>query len=154
VSSLSLVATNQDDAADTLGIDSRTFQRWLKRGCPGKPRAYIIRDCIAWARENAWSEDAVLIEGATGEETDIKTQYLKERIEKIRRENALADFKIETNAGNLVDANQVRSILNEHSAMIRGALEKLERTYGRDALDMVLEVIEELEQVGLDRAME
>ena len=148
------MATSQEEAAQTLGVDVRTFARWLKRGCPGKPRVYLIRDCIAWARENAWSEDAVLIEGATGEETDIKTQYLKERIEKIRRENALADFKIETNAGNLVDANQVKSILNEHSAMIRGALEKLERTYGRDALDIVLEVIEELEQVGLDRAIE
>lgn len=146
---MSLIATSQDDAAETLGVNSRTFQRWLKKGCPGKPRHYVIRDCIQWARENAWSEEAVLIEGATGEDDDIKTQYLKERIEKLRRENTLADFKIETANERLVDVDHVQSLLMRQANSIRTSLERLERKFGREPLDMVLETLDELEAIDL-----
>jgi len=149
--SLSLVATSQYDAAETLGIHIRTFGFWLKRGCPGSPRNYVIRDCIAWARENAWSEEAVLIDRATGEDDDINTQYLRKRIEKIDRENQLADFKIGERSENLVDVDEVRSLLTEQASVFRTGLEKLERKHGRDALDLVLELLDELEAIDFDR---
>lgn len=149
--SLSLVATNQESAAYTLGIDARTLQRWIKRGCPGRPRNYVLRDIIAWARENAWSEEAVLIEGATGEESDIKTQYLRARVEKLNRENVLADFKIDQQSEYLVPVDEVSALLTEQANIFRGGLEKLERNHGRDALDLVLELIEELEAVDFIR---
>ena len=149
-----MVAGSQEEAASTLGCDARTFARWLKRGCPGKPRSYVILDCIQWARENVWSEDAVLIEGATGEDGDIKTQYLRKRIEKIDRENQLADFKISERGENLVDANQVKALLTEQANISRAALEKLERKYGKDALDIVLEVFDELDAIDLTHSMD
>ena len=54
---LSLIAGSQEEAAETLGINTRTFARWLKRGCPGEPRNYVIRDIIAWAKANAWTPE-------------------------------------------------------------------------------------------------
>lgn len=141
------MATNQDEAADTLGIDTRTFQRWLKRGCPGKPRAYRLRDIIQWAREHAWSEDAVLIERATGQDGNIQTEYLRARIEKLKRESLLADLKIESNSERLVDADQVQQILAEQATVFRSGLEKLERKCGPEALNLVLELIDEIESI-------
>ena len=151
---MSLVARSQEDAASTLGCDTRTFARWLKRGCPGRPREYNIRDCIQWARENIWSEEAVLIEGATGEETDVKTQYLKERIEKIRRENKLADFKIDTQSERLVDVDQVQHILTRQADVFRNGLERFERKFGGDPTSMILELLEEVEQLDFSTPTE
>jgi len=111
----------------------------------------VIRECIAWARENAWSEEAVLIDRATGEDDDINTQYLRKRIEKIDRENQLADFKIGERSENLVDVDEVRSLLTEQASVFRTGLEKLERKHGRDALDLVLELLDELEAIDFDR---
>ena len=51
------MAGSQEEAAETIGINTRTLARWLKRGCPGKPRAYVIRDIVIWARENAWATE-------------------------------------------------------------------------------------------------
>ena len=146
-SGLSMFALNQAQAAHVLGVDERTFQRWISRGCPGQPRRYPLRDCIAWARENAWSEEAVLIEGATGEDDDIKTQYLRKRIEKIDRENQLADFKIGERSENLVDVIEVEQLLAKHASVFRAGLEKLERKHGREALDLVLELMDEVESI-------
>jgi hypothetical protein len=147
VPALSLVARSQEDAAATLGCDTRTFARWLKRGCPGKPREYNIRECIEWARENAWSEDAVLIEGATGDPDDIKTQYLKERIQKLKRENTLADFKIETQSEKLVDIEKVQQILQRQADIFRTGLERFERKYGSEQTTMIVDLLEEVESV-------
>ena len=154
MSALSLVARSQEDAASTLGCDTRTFARWLKRGCPGRPREYNIRDCIQWARENAWSEEAVLIEGATGDPNDIKTQYLKERIEKIRRENKLADFKIDTQAERLVDLDHVQHILNRQADVFRNGLERFERKFGAEPTTVILELLEEVEQLDFSTPTE
>lgn len=147
MSSLSLIATNQDEIADTLGIDTRTFQRWLKRGCPGKPKRYVVRECIQWARENAWSEDAVIAEQATGEEGDLKTEYLKAKTEKLKRECQLAEFKIGAANEQLVDIARVAEILNQQSAVFRSGLERLERRFGREPLDMVFELLDEVESI-------
>ena len=147
-----LVAVTQTEAASTLGCSTRTLQRWLADGCPGSPKCYCLAEIILWARENVWSEDAVLIEGATGEAGDIKTEYLRKRIEKIDRENQLADFKIAERNENLVDADQVKALLTEQANIIRSALEKLERKYGKDALDIVLEVFDELDAIDLKGA--
>lgn len=152
MSPLSLIANSQEDAASTLGIDVRTFARWLKRGCPGKPRKYVLRDCIQWARDNAWSTDAVLIERATGEDGNIETEYLRARIEKLKRENQLADFKIESASDRLVDADRVKEALMRQADVIRSGLEKLEREHGPEALDLVLELIQELESIDLANA--
>lgn len=141
------MARSQEDAAATLGCDTRTFARWLKRGCPGKPREYNIRECIEWARENAWSEDAVLIEGATGDPDDIKTQYLKERIQKLKRENTLADFKIETQSEKLVDIEKVQQILQRQADIFRTGLERFERKYGSEQTTMIVDLLEEVESV-------
>ena len=149
-----MIATSQEEAADTLGCDARTFGRWLKRGCPGKPRVYVIRDCIEWARENAWDEESTLIAGATGEPGDIKTEYLRKRIEKIERENQLSDFKIAERNEGLVDAEEVKALLTQQANVIRAALERLERQYGADALNIVLEVFDELDAIDLTHSMD
>lgn len=145
-----MIATSQEEAAATLGINARTFGRWLRRGCPGKPRAYVIVDCIEWARENAWSEEAVLIEGATGEDGDLKTQLLKERIEKLRRDNTIADLNIGERSESLCDASAIRSKLLAMAGVLRSSLEKLERQYGPDALEIVLEALDEIDRTTFD----
>jgi hypothetical protein len=152
VSALSLIANSQEDAASTLGIDVRTFARWLKRGCPGKPRAYIIRDCIQWARKHAWSEDAVIAGRATGEAGNIDTEYLREKLGKLRRDNQMADMKMEMSSRRFVDADRVKTLLSQQADMMRTGLEKLEREHGPEALDLVLELIQELESIDLANA--
>lgn len=149
-----LVAKNQEVTAGVLGIEVRTLQRWMKKGCPGGNKHYVLREIIQWARENAWSEDAVIIEGATGEPNNIQTQYLKERIEKIRRENKLADFKIETQAERLVDLDHVQQILNRQADVFRNGLERFERKFGAEPTTVILELLEEVEKVDFSTPTE
>lgn len=122
----------------------------MKRGCPGRPRKYVLRDIIQWARENCWSEDAVIAEGATGEPGDLKTEYLRAKTEKLKRECQLADFKIETAHERLVDVEVISQKLTEQANVFRSGLERLERKCGSEALDIVLELLDEVAQVGRD----
>ena len=149
-----MIAVSQQQAADTLGCDARTFARWLKRGCPGRPREYVIRDCIEWARENAWDDDSTLIAGATGEPDDIRTAYLQQKVEKLRRENTLSDQKIAKQNESLVNAAEVKALLTAQANLMRSALESLERRFGREALDIVVEILDEMESHDLTHAMD
>ena len=87
--------------------------------------------------------------GATGDEDDIKTQYLKHRIEKLQRETELADLKIGERNEQLVDINVIQAGLTRASTFLRESLEKLERKHGPDALDIVLEALDELDKIDL-----
>lgn len=139
-----MVATNLEDAAFSIGIDARTLQRWIKEGCPGKARNYPIRDIVLWARDNKWNDsDQALIDSIDGAD-DIKAKLLKERAEKLERENRLLDFKIQERESNLVDADEVRASLLPLAESIREAAKTLERKYGRDASDVVIEAIEQM----------
>jgi hypothetical protein len=89
----------------------------------------------------------VLIEGATGDPDDIKTQYLKERIQKLKRENTLADFKIETQSEKLVDIEKVQQILQRQADIFRTGLERFERKYGSEQTTMIVDLLEEVESV-------
>ena len=141
-----IVATSQESAAFTLGVDVRTLQRWSSRGCPGERGRYVIRDLIAWARENVWSEDGVSLDCVSA---DTQETYLLAKIEKLKRDTTLADFKIAERNENLVDAGEVKALLAHHAAYIRAGLEKLERRFGKDALDLVLELFDELDAIDL-----
>ena len=141
-----IVATSQESAAFTLGVDVRTLQRWSGRGCPGERGRYVLRELIQWAKENAWSEESSLLDGA---DSDLKDEYLRQRIERIKRENVLSDFKISERNENLCDADEVKALLTHHSSYIRSALERLERQYGADALNIVLEALDELDAMDL-----
>ncbi len=137
-----LIAPSQESAAFTLGVDVRTLQRWSGRGCPGERGRYVIKDLITWAREHVWNEESEILDGA--DET-LKNEYLRQRIERLKRETVLQDLKIDQQSEALVDANEVRALLLHHAAYIRSGLEKLERKYGADALNMVLELFDELD---------
>lgn len=146
----SLVARTQEEAATTLGVHRRTFHSWLKQGCPGEPGAYVIVEAIQWAKENRWDEDGALVEGATGEEGDLKTAYLKTKKEKVDRENRMLDFKIDMQRERLVDVDVVEPILMEQANILRAGLEKIERKQcPNDCVGAVIELIEELEQIDL-----
>ena len=95
-----------------------------------------------------------MIEGATGDPDDIKTQYLRERIEKIRRENKLADFKIDTQAERLVDVDQVQHILTRQADVFRNGLERFERKYGGEPTNLILELLEEVEKLDFSTPTE
>ena len=144
-----LVARTQTEAAQTLGCSTRTFQRWLADGCPGEPKRYCLADCIHWARENVWTEDGVSLDCVSA---DTQETYLLAKIEKLKRDTTLADFKIAERGENLVDAGEVQAMLAHHASYIRAGLEKLERKFGKDALDLVLELFDELDSVDLKGA--
>lgn len=132
------IANNQDDAAATLGIDSRTLQRWIKAGCPGENRHYEISKIIDWARENKWgTEDDVLIDSVHGAE-DVKERLLKERADKVERENRLLDMKISERESELVNVAVVKSLLLPVADRIRESIQTLERKFGPDAAELVL----------------
>lgn len=106
-----------------------------------------MKEIIQWARENVWTEEAVIVEGATGERGDPKTEYLIERTAKIRRENALMDLDIETQSRKWVDADVVKTVLTRQAGVMRASLEKLERSHGPNAVEIVLEAIEGVERI-------
>ncbi len=137
-----LVASSQEDAAATLGIDSRTLQRWIKSGCPGENRNYVIRDIIEWARANKWgNEDDVLIDSVNGAD-DVKEQLLRERAAKLSKENSLLELRIQREKGSLVDFSQVEYLLRRSAVFYREACAQLERQFGTDAADLLREAIE------------
>ena len=142
MSAMSMFVSSQEEAAEILGCNPRQFARWLKQGCPGEPRRYVLKDCIAWARKHPWADEEIL-EGVSGE---LKDEYLKERIEKLKRENALTDLKLKDKTEALVDADAVREQLARQASVVRSSLERLERKYGSDALDIVLEAFDQVEQ--------
>ena len=146
------VATSQEEAALTIGINRRTFAGWLTEGCPGANKCYVISEVVAWARENKWNEEGSLIEGATGEDGDLKTQLLKEKTEKTRRENEVLRLKIESTKAHLVEIHRIEELFSRIANLLRSGLERLERKYGSDALDLVLEVLDEINQIDFESA--
>ncbi|MCX7386601.1 MAG: hypothetical protein NTX48_08050 [Planctomycetales bacterium] len=125
-------------------MSSRDLQRWQALGCPGRPRNYVISEIVEWARENAWATEEIAFDGVS---EATKEAYLLARIEKLKRDTVLADFKIAQKNESLVDATEVESLLMHQAGLMRGSLEKLERKHGADALNIVLEALDELEAV-------
>ena len=91
-----MVVTSQDEVADTFGINTRTLQRWMKRGCPGKPRAYKIADIIQWARENVWVKDEVEKPDGEASHRDLLEyeKYREKKRENDEAENLLAPVEL------------------------------------------------------------
>ena len=87
--------------------------------------------------------------GASGEDGDLKTVYLQEKIEKLRRDSALAEYKLSVNSEQLVNVAEIQLQLNQQASIVRDALGRLERKYGADALELVLEALEEVENLDL-----
>jgi len=133
----SVVASNQKDAADTLGISERQFQRWQQEGCPGRPRAYVMSEIILWARENKWESDPEqkLIDSIDDE--DLKNALIRKRIEKIERENRLADYKIEEKDESLIDVTIVVSRLTSDMQRLRTSIETVEKKCGPMSCDPI-----------------
>lgn len=130
---MSLVAASQRQLAETIGICERTFATWIQEGCPGSPRNYVVCEIIEWARENKWypETDGELLDSIDDEK--LKRELIRERIEKLRRENQLADFKIGERDANLVDVSVIRRFLAEFSGRIRSAISTIEKKHGNDS---------------------
>jgi hypothetical protein len=137
--SFEMIATTQEDAADTLGITSRQLRRWITSGCPGGQRSYPIREMIAWARANVWSVDTAILAGAPA---DVRAEYLRARVEKLRKENTLADFKIHGRSDELVNLDGVRAMILEGCRRLRAGLTRLDS----EAASLVSETLDEIEQ--------
>ena len=93
------------------------------------------------------------VEAATGgglaEDSRIQIDLLKGRIEKLKHENHLAELKIGERNQRLVDRAVIEQNLAAQAAMIRSSLEKLERQFGPEALDIVIEALDEAAQMDL-----
>jgi len=127
---MSLIATSQKQLADTIGIGERTFATWLREGCPGETKHYVICDVVQWARENKWEgdPDGSLID-SIGDE-DLKNRLIEQRIRKTEREIQLADFKIDERKSNLVDVSVVKRFLAEFAGRMRNAITTVEKKCG------------------------
>lgn len=132
---MTLIATSQEELANTVGVGTSTIRRWLKEGCPGDASSnkYPVRDVVLWARENKWEgdPDGSLID-SIGDE-DLKRDLVKERVEKLKRENRLADFKIEERDASLVDIAFVKRFLAEYASRMRNAITTVEKKYGSES---------------------
>lgn len=142
---MSIVARSQKELAETIGIGERTFAAWLREGCPGdsKEKRYVVSEVLLWARENKWETDpdGSLLDSI--EDEDLKRDLVKERIEKLKRENRLADFKIEDRDASLVDIAIIKRFLDAYSSRLRSAIDDAEKVLGagsctpiRDAIDL------------------
>ena len=143
------MATDQETAAETIGVDARTLQRWRRAGCPphGKSRKYVIRDIVEWARENKWgSTDDTLIDSVQGGDDD-KLRLLRERANKLERENQMLDLKLAERLENLVEIGVVQERLLRASSIVRSRLELIERRFGRDVVDMFLESLDDADRI-------
>lgn len=127
VEKMSLIAKSQEQAAATVGVSSRTFARWLSLGCPGKSKRYVISEVVAWAQKNIWNKSDDIRDEMRSIDVEMKRLTLQERL------------------GALVSREGVSRGLRSFTTAIRGSFEKLEREHGSDALDLVLEPIDELD---------
>lgn len=151
---MSLIATSQKELANTIGVGERTIASWLKEGCPGKAKKYVIREVIEWARENKWSNDdpdGYLLDSIPDD--DLKATLVKERIEKLKRENRLADFQIDKMSASLVDVSIVEAFLLRVSDQVKSAIEVIEKKHGNNSCAPIRAAFEriekEVEEVGL-----
>lgn len=135
MASSGLVAETQDSAAATIGVSTRQLARWINQGCPGEPRAYVISDIVAWCKENPWK---VTTAADRGREIDIEMKSLA----------------LEEKRKTLLSREAVEVGLRSFTNTLRESFEKLEREFGAEALDIVLEPLEELESFDLSAATE
>jgi hypothetical protein len=141
---MSLIATSQKELADSLGIGERTFAAWLKEGCPGEPRCYVIRDIVEWARARKWGgdDDQNLIDSL--EDQALAAELVRKKIEKIARENQLADFKIEERNASLVDVSIIESRLRSDCQRLKNAIETVEKKCGDHSCDPIRSAIDSI----------
>lgn len=143
---MSLIATSQKELADSLGIGERTFAAWLKEGCPGEARYYVVSHVVQWARENKWCpEDDPRYLGVEGE-ANLEIQIITEKLEKLKRENQLADFKINERGSKLVDVSIVEQFLMGFAGRIRDAIETIQKKYGPDSCSPIRRALERIEK--------
>jgi phage terminase Nu1 subunit (DNA packaging protein) len=142
-----LYATSKKDAADTVGVSERTFSTWLSEGCPGdtRKREYSLLEVIQWARENKWGDsDGSIIDSDVPD--DLKEELVRQKVEKLKRENRLLNNKIDMQGESLVDVDQVRENLRRFSQAMRRSLETLQKKYGRDAFLLMTQPIDSLDR--------
>ena len=139
-----LIARNKKEVADTLDISERTFGVWIQEGCPGQFRDYNMYDIIMWARRSKWATetDADVMDIDSIDDDDLKRELIKERISKLKRDNTLADFKIEERDASLIDVVIMKEFLAQVFQRIRNGVTTIEKKYGPDSCSPIRSAIE------------
>lgn len=135
MSAVSLIAKSQEEAAETLGVNARTFARWLRRGCPGSPGSYVVSEAIKWARANIWSSKP---------DSSFRDATERERLRQLEMENERRAIHLGHERGEYLKRELVEAYLRHFVGALRESFEKLEREFGAEALDIVDEALQDL----------
>ncbi len=126
------VAT-QAECAKFFGLSSRTIQIWISEGCPGQKGAYPLDAMLQWGKNNKWckSSDPLL----AGGDSDNLERYRGVKAD-------LAEIDLQERQGEMVNMTAVRPAFITSLGFMKAAGEQLDRQYGNDALNILLEAWE------------
>ncbi|WP_298860940.1 hypothetical protein [uncultured Gimesia sp.] len=138
---MSIIAKTQKELADSIGIGERTFAAWLKEGCPGEPKNYVIRDVVEWAKVNKWfpSSDPML----AGGDSDNLERYRGVKAD-------LAEIDLQERKGVLIDPDKVRDVYVQSLRFIRDAAEQIDRQFGNEAFLIISEAWDRAEKYTIE----
>ncbi|QDU15505.1 hypothetical protein CA11_33300 [Gimesia maris] len=134
---MSLIAKSQKELADTVGIGERTYSSWLREGCPGQAGNYVVRDVVEWAKINKWcqSSDPLL----AGGDSDNLERYRGFKAD-------LAELDVQERREELVNIEKVKPVFITCLGFIKAAAEKLDRQFGNDAFNIIIEAWEQAQE--------
>ena len=132
------VAKSITQLAAELATSEPTIRIYLARGMPGERGNYVIRECIAWIRENvAPRKNLVNKDPALAEDQDSKD--LKRALDKQKyRDN---EVKFAERVKELMPREHVREVFVRTSELYRTAGELLRKHHGDEAQRILLDAI-------------
>lgn len=132
--------------AEFFGVDYQTVRRsWKNQGMPGRSKRYRLEEIARWLVKYKEAEK-LAIEKRNGE--------LK-KVDRFRDAKAeLAEITLRERKGELIDREAMHESLIKLSGLLRGAGERLQRAYGKEAQLILDETLDEFDAQVEDAMIE
>lgn len=133
---------NKTDLADYCGVSRQTIHKWLRTpGFPVEPDGSISPYKVGrWSvlREIEGDLDA----DSDGDDSDGVTAWKIKNLQEDHRRKKLANDASESS---LIPRDAVANVMDQCATLLRDSLSQLQREYGNDAADIMVDAIEKFE---------
>ena len=127
-----MVVKNMTAVKDFFGLPLSTVEYWRRQGMPGGRNHWDLREIVAWLRQEGgeWNPKKV------SASTDLRDAQAK-----------LTWLKVEQAKGTLVPRKHVQETFRQYAYALRTAGDLLQRTYGEDAREILIDALDEGERL-------
>lgn len=134
-------ACSQTAVAEVLGVNRNTVAKWGSRNCPrNTDGTYCLSAVFAWRLDDL---------SASGEASELAAEQDADSpsLERYRAARAdLAEHELAVRRGELIPRDEMMEVLRYCARVLRTAGEQLQKSFGRDAQELLNGALDEFEE--------